>query len=185
MAVRRTHHDSRRLSGGGGFTLIELVSVMIVVGILAGAAIVSVSTSTSNRPAVAARQLQRDLTFARQRAVATGTRSWVEFDTTDHTWTVRAEPPDTAPARSNATVLTDPATNGPFVQTLDEGTFTGVTLSSVDFDTEDWIGFDWLGRPLKKTAEATPLAADGTVGLTGGYTVTVNKDTGHITFTAP
>ena len=58
-------------------------------------------------------------------------------------------------------------------------------ITSVDFDTEDWIGFDWLGRPLKKTAETSPLAANGAVELTGGHTVTVNKDTGHITYAGP
>ena len=185
MAVLRTNNRPRRLSGGGGFSLVELIAVMVVIGILAGTAIVSMSSTTGNRPAMAAKQLLRDLTFARQRSVATGTRSWVDFDTVSHTWTVLAEPPDTTPARSNAAILTDPATHAPFVQELDTGPFIAVQLTSVDFDTEDWIGFDWLGRPLKKTAETTPLTANGTVQLTGGHTVTVNKDTGHITYAGP
>lgn len=185
MAVRHTNHGPRRLQRGGGFTLFELVAVMVVVGILAGAAIVSMSTTTGNRPAMAGKQLLRDMTFARQRAVATGTRSWVEFDTTNHTWTILAEPPDTAPSRSNATILVDPASGSNFVQTLDAGQFVNVQITGVDFDTEDWIGFDWLGRPLKKTAETTPLTNNGTVTITGGHTVTVDKDTGNITYTGP
>lgn len=177
--------EPRRLPGGGGFTLMELVAVMIVVSIIAGTAVVTLSSATGNRPAMAAKQLQRDLTYARQRAVATGTRSWVEFNTTAHSWTVRAEPPDIAPDRLSASVLNDPATNSPFVQQLDADEFVGVQLTNVDFDTEDWIGFDWLGRPLKKTAETRPLTANGTVTLTGSHVVTVNKDTGHITYSGP
>ncbi len=158
---------------------------MVVVSIIAGTAVVTLSSTTGNRPAVAARQLQRDLTFARQRAVATGARSWVEFNTTSHSWTVRAEPSGAAANRLNAAVLTDPATNSGFVQQLDADQFVGVQITGVNFDAEDWIGFDWLGRPLKKTAETTPLGANGTVTLTGGHIVTVNKDTGNVTYTGP
>lgn len=184
MSKRPNRNRSRRLSGGGGFTLIELVAVMIVVSIVAGTAAVSLSSTTGNRAAVAAKQLLRDMTFARQRAVATGTRSWVEFDTTGQTWSVRAEDPD-SPGRAGATVLNDPATNTTFVQALNVSHFMSVELTSVDFDSGDWVGFDWLGRPLDKAGESTPLSADGTVVLTGGHRITVEKDTGHVTYTPP
>lgn len=164
--------------------MVELVAVMVVVGIIAGTAVVSLSATTGNRATMAARQLQRDMTFARQRAVATGTRSWLSFDTSNHTWSVLAENPS-SPGRAGAVVLTDPATHDGFTQELDVGQFIGVQLSSVNFDTEDWIGFDWLGRPLKKTAETTPLTADGVVTITGGHTITVEMSTGHITYAGP
>lgn len=154
---------------------------MVVLGILAGTAVISLSSTTGKRSAMAGRQLQRDLTFARQRAVATGTRSWVEFDTIGQDWTVRVE--DTAsPGRASSLILTDPATGGDFVQEMNTGAFLGVTMTSVDFDTEDWVGFDWLGRPLDETGEATPLTNDGLVSFSGGDSVTVNKDTGNVAF---
>jgi Tfp pilus assembly protein FimT len=160
---------------------------MVVIGILAGTAVVSLSSTTANRAGMAAKQLQRDLTFARQRAVATGTRSWVEFevdfqDELDR-WTVKVEQPAT-PGRANALVLNDPATHSPFVQTLGRDQFVGVNLTTVDFDGDVWIGFDWLGRPLDKP-EVTPLAAEGNVVLTDGHTVTVEKETGHIAYVSP
>jgi Tfp pilus assembly protein FimT len=157
---------------------------MVVVGIIAGTAVVSLSSTTGNRATMAAKQLQRDMTFARQRAVATGTKSWVEFNTGTQTWTVRTEDP-ASPGRTDATVLIDPATGGNFVQALDASQFISVQLTSVDFDGSDWIGFDWLGRPLEMTGEATPLAGDGAVVLTGGHRVTVEKDTGHIAYVSP
>ncbi len=154
---------------------------MVVVGIIAGTAVVSMSSTTGKRSAMAARQLQRDMTFARQRAVATGTRSWLDLDTVAQTWTVLVE--DTGSlGRTDSLILTDPATGGDFVQALNTGTFVGVTMTVVDFDGEDWIGFDWLGRPLDETGEATPFGAHGSVTFSGGETVTIDKDTGHIAF---
>ncbi len=179
MVIRE--HEPRRPCLGGGFTLIELVAVMVVAGIIAGTAVVSMSSVGSHRSATAGRQLQRDITYARQRAVATGTRSWIEFDTTEQTWTVRVE--DTADlGRATSLLLADPATGSPFVQTMNAGTFIGVTMTSVDFDGLDWIGFDWLGRPLHKTTETTPLAANGSIGFSGGESVTIDKNTGHTVF---
>ncbi len=154
---------------------------MVVVGIIAGTAVVSLSGMTGKRSAMAARQLQRDMTFARQRAVATGTRTWLELNTGAQTWTVRVE--DTAsPGRASSLVLIDPANGSNFVQAMNVDTFIGVTMTVVDFDSEDWIGFDWLGRPLDETGEATPLAAHGSVTFSGGQKVTIDKDTGHIAF---
>ena len=72
--------------------------------------------------------------------------------------------------------------NSDFVQALNVGQFVGVTMTSVNFDGEDWVGFDWLGRPMDETGEATPLTADGTVTFNGGAQVTVNKDTGHVVY---
>ncbi len=154
---------------------------MVVVGIIAGTAVMSLASTTGKRSATAARQLQRDMTFARQRAVATGTRSWLDFETTAGAWMVRVEK-TVSPDRITASVLTDPATGGDFVQPINTGTFLGVTMTAIDFDSADWIGFDWLGRPLEKTGEATPLVADGSVTFSGGEKVTIDKDTGHIAF---
>ena len=79
-AIDASRATTRRPRTGGGFSLIELVAVMVIVGILAGAAVVTLSSATDNRATMAAKQLVRDLTFARQRAVATGTPSWIDFD---------------------------------------------------------------------------------------------------------
>jgi len=154
---------------------------MVVVGIIAGTAVMSLASTTGKRSATAARQLQRDMTFARQRAVATGTRSWIEFDTVGQTWTVRVE--DIAsPGRATSLVLADPATGGPFVESMNAGSFVGVTMTAVSFDGQDWIGFDWLVFQDPETTETTPLAADGLVDFSGGESVTVDKNTGHTVF---
>ncbi len=158
---------------------------MVIVGIIAGTAVVSMTSMTGNLSAMAASQLHRDMTFARQRAVATGTRSWVKFDTGAQTWAVLVDDPG-SPGWNDALPLTDPATGGTFVQPVNAGRFLGVTMTTVDFDGGDnYIGFDWLGRPLKKDGPppTTPLTeGDGAVTFSGGQQITVDKDTGHIVF---
>ena len=162
----------------------ELAAVMVVTAIIAGTAIVSLSGTVGNRPTMAARQFQRDLTFARQRAVATGARTWVEvlINVNEDEWKVLAEDPDN-PGKGNATVLNDPATNGPFIQQVETGQYIGVEITSTIFDAGNDIGFDWLGRPLNAT-EAL-LAVQGSVTFTDGHIVTVEPDTGHVAYVAP
>ncbi len=181
-ARAKTNFLARRPFRGGGFSLIELIAVMVVAGVLGGVAVVSLTATTSNRSTMAAKQLARDLTFARQRAVATGTRSWVTFDTAAETWTILAEDPSN-PGKVNAAVIIDPATGAEFVQRLGIDQFVGVQVVSAAFDGSGDIGFDWLGRPLNDTE--APLAAQGSVVLTGSHTITADVGTGHIAYVAP
>ena len=182
MVVQLRPNQPRRLSRGGGFSLIELIAVMVIVGILAAVAAPVLSAATGARAAMAAKQLVRDLTFARQRAVATGTRSWVVLDTAADTWSVLAEDPS-SPGRINAAVLTDPATSGPFVQSLGVNQFVGVQVVTAAFDGNVEIGFDWLGRPLNQTEAA--LAAQGSVTLSGSHVITVEVESGFVAYTPP
>lgn len=180
LATRLTR--TRRPRRGGGFTLIELVAVMVVLAVLAATAGPALSSIDGTRSAMAGKQLLRDLTFARQRAVATGTRTWVVFDTAAETWTILGEDP-LSPGRGSATVLGDTATGGTFVQALGTGAFKNVGITSAAFDGDVEVGFDWFGRPYN--AAETALAADGSVTLTGGHVVTVIAGTGLATFAAP
>jgi prepilin-type N-terminal cleavage/methylation domain-containing protein len=182
MSASTTILVTRRPRRGGGFTVIELIAVLLIVAVLAAAAVPSLDAMADTRSAAAARQLQADLTFARQRAVATGSVTWVVFDVSAETWSVLVEDP-ADPGRASATVVNDPATGRPFVQQLGVGSFVSVAIVSAEFDGDVEVGFDWLGRPL--SAVETDLTAAGTVTLTGGHVVSVARATGHVTYTAP
>lgn len=158
-----------------GFTLVELIAVLVIVGIMAGVAVPRLSNLGSSRSAMAGKQLLRDLSFARQRSIATGTVTWVVLDVAAGTWSILAEDP-ASPGRASATVITDMATNREYTITLGVNGFVGVSISSCDFDGGVEIGFDWLGRP--RISDTTALAAQGFVVLSGGQRVNVEATTG-------
>lgn len=177
-----TNRRARRPAGGGGFTLIELIAIMVITAVLAAVSVPAFSNLADTRGVSASRMLLRDMTFARQRAVATGTTTWVVFDAGAHSWSILAEDPDNT-GRAAATVLNDPATGRVFTQTLNAGDFNGVQMTAINFDSQDEIGFDWLGRPLNAT-EAT-MGTTGSVVLTGNHVVVVSMETGHVIYVAP
>jgi prepilin-type N-terminal cleavage/methylation domain-containing protein len=177
-----TISGTRRPPRGGGFTLIELLAVLVIVAVLAAVAVPTLDTVGDTRAAMAARQVLGDLTFARQRAVATGTVSWVVFDPDGETWSVLSEDP-VAPGRAGATVLDDPATGRAHVRHLNVGSFVGVEIVRATFDNDVEIGFDWLGRPLN--ASETALASGGEVVLSGGSVVRVAATTGYAAYVSP
>lgn len=175
----RNARRSRKRSAG--FTLIELLAVLIIVGIMAGVAWPAMSNLGSTRSAMAGRQLLRDLTFARQRALATGSVSWVVFDTGLGTWSVYVEnPPPAAAGRAGATILTDLANGRPYVTSLASNEFSGVSITTCNFGGSTEVGFNWLGSPLVVGGGA--MATQGVVTLTGGRQVTVEAGTGHIRY---
>jgi len=182
MSIFATKRGTRRLKGDGGFTLIELVAVIVIIAVMAAAAVPSLSNLPDTRSAMASKQLLRDMTYACQRAVATGAPTWIVFDTTAQTWSLFVENLSN-PGRANATALPDAASGRSFVQTLNAGSLVGVELTSVNFDANNEVGFNWLGKPLNITE--SQLAATGTVVLTGGHTISVVPETGHVYYTEP
>ncbi|MAE65419.1 MAG: hypothetical protein CMJ18_14205 [Phycisphaeraceae bacterium] len=184
--ARRLRTDSSTAGpagpAAGAYTTIELVTVIVIIAILAVVASPTLSSINDTRAAMAARLLLKDLTFARQRAVATGTTTWVVFDTNAESWSILGEDP-ASPGRSGATVLTDPVSGDDDTRVVDTGSFAGVQLISAAVDGDVEVGFDWLGRPFN--ASETAIASAGVITLTGNHVVNVAVSTGHITYTAP
>jgi prepilin-type N-terminal cleavage/methylation domain-containing protein len=164
------------------FTLIELIAVIVIVAVLAAVAAPTLHTFGDTAAIMAAKTLVHDLTFARQRALATGTSTWVVFDSGAATWSLLAEDPSN-PGRAAAALITDPATNSSYIHTLGADAFVGVALTSAAFDGDVEIGFDWLAQPLNATEAA--LATQGVVTLTGNHVVTIAVGSGQTTYVAP
>lgn len=167
-----------------GFTLVEVIAVMMMAAIMAAVAVGSLNSLPASRVAGAGRMVQRDLSYARERSMATGTRHWVLFAPANDSFSVLAENP-ASPGRTGALTITDPATGQPFVERMNINEYAGVDLTSASFDGASEVGFDWLGRPVNSTQN--PLAANGVVilGSGGGATITVGAGNGMVTFAGP
>lgn len=153
--------------------------MIVILAIMAGVALPTLNTMASSRSSAAGKQLLRDMTFARQRALATGATSWVVFDTGAATWSILAENP-ASPGRAGATVLTDMATGKPYTVALNSGDYLGVNFTSCNFDGGNEVGFNWIGQPFNSAQNA--LAAQGQVVLNGGDQITVRTVTGYVTY---
>lgn len=128
-----------------GFSLLEMVVAMVVVGILSAAIMVRMS-SQSNRAAMTyADQLRRDFAHAQALALSWGVslRFSTASDGTGYSFSylVNAGPPPSCP--SLGTTPVDPATGQAFSVTLTDG-----VLIAPATGTNSTLDFDSLGRPV-------------------------------------
>ncbi|MGB5305334.1 MAG: type II secretion system protein [Gammaproteobacteria bacterium] len=141
-----------------GFTLIELVTVLVIVAALAAYALPNWSPDDTTVAAQADR-LARDLRHTQALAMAQGRT--LSFDVVSAS---------AYRAAAGGSTVTDPATQENFLITLDNS----VTLSGTDTD------FDSLGRPV---SAGSLLAAARVFSVTGSSrtaTVTVSPVTGYV-----
>ncbi|HEY2587185.1 MAG TPA: GspH/FimT family pseudopilin [Tepidisphaeraceae bacterium] len=155
----------------GGFTLIEILTVVVVIGIASAVILPQMSSRDDQRVASASRELMADLLYAQNRAIAYQTRHYVQFNTQTNSWQVMTDA-SSAPGA----IITHPVNGTPYVIKVGTGTMAKVTLNSVSFDGNTTISFDPLGMPFSWSASGgnVPLASGAVVFKAGTYQMTVN-----------
>jgi len=144
-----------------GFTLIELVMVLGIMGILSVAAVVSMQTPSSAHLGAAAAQVKSDVEYAKQNAVMTGQTSGVNF-TANGSYTVYQG--------TTATPLKSPMSQQNIITTLST-TYPNITIS-----TNYVVEFNGFGAPT--------TGGGGSVQITNGSatkTISVTANTGLVT----
>ena len=177
--MRRTRAILDRWPGSrvGGFTLVELLAVLIMLAIISAVVVPALTSVNATRQAAAASRLVRDLQLARQRSVARGVRTWVVVNADQQQYALLIEDP-AAPGRAGRVPMIDDATGRAFVVALNQGEWRGASIEGVDLAGAAEIGFDTRGRPL--AADETILASDGTISLSGAHRVRITARTGMV-----
>lgn len=164
-AIDRRGADEKHTAGG--FTLVELIVLLVIAGTLAVVALVRFDAGQTT-VGYHADRLARDLRHTQMLALTWG-RS-LRVTTTTTTYQVSCVTAGTTPC--NVSPVRDPAGGEPFTVTMQNG----VTLSPATT-----FNFDFLGRPV--SAAGALLLADVTFTLVGGgkpATVTVRSLTGFV-----
>lgn len=155
-----------------GFTLVELVMIIIITSILAAYAVNRFGSAGGATGSTEAAHFARDLRHAQMLAITL--RRQLCVNAAGSTYSVR----DTAgsPPTCNGSAMTDPSTGRAFSVTLENGaSFTTVPGTVLRFDS--------LGRPSTGTA---PAASNSTYVLSSGgssWSIVVQQVTGLVTVT--
>jgi prepilin-type N-terminal cleavage/methylation domain-containing protein len=156
-----------------GFTLVEILCVVVILGISAAIIIPQIGTRDDVRTASMARVLMADMQFAQSRAVSLQKAHYVRFNTTNNTYEVldQLSPSDH--------LITHPITKNNFSVTLGSARkddLKTVVLDQVTFDGRTIVMFDDLGTPywVDGTTFNTGAMAAGSIRLRSGtYTMTI------------
>ena len=174
MKTKTTKHNimPRRL----GFTLAEVLAVVVILGISSMVVIPLISDTTDLQATSAARQIVSTLLFAQTAAIAHQEQYRVVFDTANNRYDVRD---------GSGAVIADPVAPGKLYQVdFDESMeLSRVSLSNVNFNSKSSVWFDRLGAPYSGDPVDNTAMTNGEVAVTAGQrtvTVTVEPVSGRI-----
>ena len=159
-----------------GFTLIELVMVIVLIGIIAVFVAPRLGNITSTKTGPFMDKLKADIRYAQNLAMTRNRRTQVNL--TNTSYSVSQDDSAANNCSSFATVM-DPAEGGWLSVTLDTGSYAGITI------TPGCLEYDSLGRPYNCGAGVCSVAAGSlTVQINANAavvgTVTVSAQTGAV-----
>lgn len=163
---------------GSGFTLVETMIVIVILGIAAAIAVPLMSSAAGMQIRSAANMIAADLEYAKSMAISRGQVYWVVFDVANEAYQIQD---------ANDTVIEHPINRGSdySVDFANDGRLDRVNIASVTLNPTGYrIGFDYLGSPYSRASGATYSNLNaGTITLQAGgttKTVTVEPVTGFI-----
>jgi len=160
-----------------GFTFIEILIVIVLIGITAMIAVPMISSSASMQIYSAANMIAADLEYAKSMAISRGQNFSVVFDKSAESYRIENQDGD---------VIAHPVKKGfdYIVSFGDDSRLDSVDIVDVDFDpgSNQTITFDYLGSPHSGTEATNPLSSGIITLQAGGITKTISIEavTGYI-----
>ena len=164
-----------------GFTLIEILVVVVILATCAAIVVPTISDRSDLKASTAARSLVADLLYAQNRSISTCSWTYVGFDTSHNCYSMYSSLP--------SGLLTHPVYKNPYTIAYGANSnFPNVALGAVTLNSSTdntVIGFDPLGTPYMVPSSGGPpvLLAGSAIPVTcqaASLTVIVDPITGQI-----
>ncbi len=161
----RLHNGFAKDASLRGFTLIEIIVVIMIISIAAAMVVPMMSSADDIQLRSAANKLAADLEYAKSMAISRGQDYTVSFDESADSYQIED---------SSGAVITHPVRKGDYIEQFG-GTsrLSNVTISDADFNGADLVIFESIGSP-DNGGTVTLTAADDTI------IVNVEAVTGYI-----
>jgi len=173
-----------RASVRSGYTLIEVLVVVVILGIAGAMVAPAMGQAGVLRIQSAVRTLVADISFAQMDALGYQEQRAIVFDIDNNQYTLVQVNGSTIDVDTDA--LYD--TRGPgqrYVVSFNKEIFGGTVIESVDFDGDNVLIFDEIGGPVSTPGSST-LSQGGSIVLAGPlsrFRVDVAAFTGRVTIT--
>jgi MSHA pilin protein MshC len=161
-AINRKEH--RKIMCRKGFTLIELVMVIVLLGILAAFIAPNLGNITSTKAGAFSDKLRADIRYAQDLAMTRNVQVRVTFAANSYSITIAGNP------------IADPATGKNYPVTLGAGDYVGISLANTFGGS--YVEFDSLGAPYD-SGGALAINRSVTVAPVG-QTIIVTAQTGAV-----
>ena len=182
--MRRVRHHNTSNHPTRGYTLIEVLLVVTIMGIAGAVVAPSLSSAGVLRIQAAVRMIVSDITFIQMDSLGYQEQRAIVFDIDSNSYTLIQVEGTTIDVANDA--LYD--MNGPgqrYVVDLSDEKYGGVTIESASFDGDETLIFDEMGGPVSAPGTSN-LSNGGSVILAGPmsrWRINVAAFTGRVTVT--
>jgi len=169
-----------------GFTLIEFVIIILVLGVVSAVAITQMPDMEGIRITQAANKIKSDIRFAQRLAMQLQRRTAILFSVASDNYSIYIENTYGADDWSIGVKAEDPLAQGDFDVQLNSGEFSGVNITTVLFNTSGYaLMFDRNGDPygLQPASPFTATALSDPAGValnTNREYIVVSQGTGRV-----
>jgi prepilin-type N-terminal cleavage/methylation domain-containing protein len=165
-----------------GFTLVELMIVLVIIGIAAAIVVPMASSAGSLQIRAAANIVASDLEYAKSLSISRGQRYAVIFNATGASYQIEDL---SKPVGDPGRIVDHPVKKGfkYLVSFKADGRLGQVQITSVSFDGRPAVSFDSLGSPYSGTESSATALNSGEIRLEAAgarKVITVEPVTGYI-----